>query len=90
MRSRWAATKTAARLSGISVPRMRLIFYFLTGAMAAFSGVWQVSRIGSGDPNIGTGMEFAVIAGCILGGVSIKGAMARSRGCCSARSSWPC
>ncbi len=65
--------ENATRLSGISVPRMRLIFYFLTGATAAFAGVWQVSRIGSGDPNIGTGMEFAVIAGCILGGVSIKG-----------------
>ena len=65
--------ENAAVLSGISVPRMRLIFYFLTGATAAFSGVWQVSRIGSGDPTIGTGMEFAVIAGCILGGVSIKG-----------------
>lgn len=65
--------ENAAVFSGISVPRMRLIFFFLTGATAAFSGVWQVSRIGSGDPNIGTGMEFAVIAGCILGGVSIKG-----------------
>lgn len=65
--------ENAAVLSGISVTRMRLIFYFLSGAMAAFSGVWQVSRIGSGDPTIGTGMEFAVIAGCILGGVSIKG-----------------
>ena len=65
--------ENATRLSGISVPRMRLVFYFLCGAMAALAGVWQVSRIGSGDPNIGTGMEFAVIAGCILGGVSIKG-----------------
>ena len=65
--------ENATRLSGISVPRMRLVFYFLTGATAAFAGVWQVSRIGSGDPTIGTGMEFAVIAGCILGGVSIKG-----------------
>jgi ribose/xylose/arabinose/galactoside ABC-type transport system permease subunit len=65
--------ENAAILSGISVPRMRLIFFCLTGAMAAFSGVWQVARIGSGDPTIGTGMEFAVIAGCILGGVNIKG-----------------
>ena len=65
--------ENAALLSGINVPRMRLIFYFLTGAMAALAGVWQVSRIGSGDPNIGVAMEFTVIAGCILGGVSIKG-----------------
>lgn len=65
--------ENAALLSGISVPRMRLIFFVLSGVMAAFAGVWQVSRIGSGDPTIGTGMEFSVIAGCILGGVSIKG-----------------
>ena len=65
--------ENAALLSGISVPRLRLILYFLSGSMAALSGVWQVSRIGSGDPTIGSGMEFAVIAGCILGGVNIKG-----------------
>jgi ribose/xylose/arabinose/galactoside ABC-type transport system permease subunit len=65
--------ENAALLSGISVSRMRLIFFILSSVMAALSGIWQVSRIGSGDPNIGTGMEFAVIAGCILGGVSIKG-----------------
>ena len=65
--------ENAALLSGINVSRMRLIFFTLSGVMAALSGVWQVSRIGAGDPNIGIGMEFAVIAGCILGGVSIKG-----------------
>ena len=65
--------ENAAIFSGISISRMRLIFYILSGIMAALSAVWQVARIGSGDPNIGTGMEFAVIAGCILGGVNIKG-----------------
>jgi ribose/xylose/arabinose/galactoside ABC-type transport system permease subunit len=65
--------ENAVFLSGISVAHMRLIFYILSGIMAALSAVWQVSRIGSGDPNIGVGMEFTVIAGCILGGVSIKG-----------------
>jgi ribose/xylose/arabinose/galactoside ABC-type transport system permease subunit len=65
--------ENAAFLSGISVSRMRWIFFSLTGTMAALAGIWQVSRIGSGDPNIGIGMEFATIGGCILGGVSIKG-----------------
>jgi len=65
--------ENAALLCGINVTRMRLIFFTLSGVMAALSGVWQVSRIGAGDPNIGIGMEFAVIAGCILGGVNIKG-----------------
>jgi ribose transport system permease protein len=65
--------ENAAQLSGISVARMRMVFFMLSGVMAALSGVWQVSRAGSGDPTIGLGMEFSVIAGCILGGVSIKG-----------------
>jgi ribose/xylose/arabinose/galactoside ABC-type transport system permease subunit len=65
--------ENAAFLSGINVAKMRWIFYSLTGIMAAISGVWQVSRIGAGDPNIGIGMEFSVIAGCILGGINIKG-----------------
>ena len=65
--------ENAALLSGISISRMRLIFFILSGLMASLAGVWQVSRIGAGDPNIGIGMEFSVIAGCILGGVNIKG-----------------
>jgi ribose/xylose/arabinose/galactoside ABC-type transport system permease subunit len=65
--------ENATFLSGINVASMRLIYFMLSGMMAALSAVWQVSRIGSGDPNIGTGMEFTVIAGCILGGVNIKG-----------------
>lgn len=65
--------ENAAILSGISISKTRLIFFTLSGVMAALAGIWQVSRIGSGEPNIGIGMEFAVIAGCILGGVNIKG-----------------
>lgn len=63
----------AAHFSGINVTKMRMIFFILTGVMAALSGVWQVARLGSADPTIGTGMEFRVIAACILGGVNIKG-----------------
>lgn len=65
--------ENAAILSGINVARIRLIIFMLSGVLAAFAGLYQVARIGSADPNIGMGMEFQVIAGCILGGVSIKG-----------------
>lgn len=65
--------ENAAFLSGVNVSKMRLIFYILSGVMAGLAGVWQVSRIGSGDPTIGSGMEFNVIAGSILGGINIKG-----------------
>jgi ribose/xylose/arabinose/galactoside ABC-type transport system permease subunit len=65
--------ETAAQLSGISVFKMRMIFFILSGVVAALSGFYQVGRFGSADPAIGTGMEFNVLAACILGGVNIKG-----------------
>lgn len=65
--------ENAARFSGINIAKIRMILFIISGIMASFSGIWAVSRIGSADPNIGIGMEFQVIAGCILGGVSIKG-----------------
>lgn len=63
----------AAHFSGINVTKMRACFFVLTGVLAGLSGVWQVARLGSADPTIGTGMEFKVVAACILGGVNIKG-----------------
>ena len=65
--------ETAATMAGISVLKMRMIFFTLSGIMAALSGVWQVARLGSADPTIGTGMEFNVLVATILGGVNIKG-----------------
>ena len=65
--------ETAATMAGISVLKMRMLFFVLSGVMAALSGVWQVARLGSADPTIGTGMEFNVLVATILGGVNIKG-----------------
>ena len=65
--------ETAATMAGISVLKMRMVFFILSSVMAALSGVWQVARIGSADPTIGTGIEFNVLVATILGGVNIKG-----------------
>jgi ribose/xylose/arabinose/galactoside ABC-type transport system permease subunit len=65
--------EAAAYYAGINVTRMRMIFFILSGAIASISGIWQVARLGAADPTIGTGMEFNVLAACILGGVNIKG-----------------
>lgn len=64
---------SAAYFSGIKVIKYRMIFFILSGVLASLSGIWQVARLGSADPTIGTGTEFIVIAACILGGVNIKG-----------------
>jgi rhamnose transport system permease protein len=63
----------AARFSGISVDRYRLMLFMLTGAMAGLAGYLLTGRIGSTRPNIAMGWELEIITMVILGGVSIAG-----------------
>lgn len=63
----------AARLSGISVARVRILVFTMTGLLAALVGVLLSARLSSGNPGIGTGMEFDVIAAVIIGGASLAG-----------------
>ncbi|MEQ8674885.1 MAG: ABC transporter permease [Aggregatilineales bacterium] len=63
----------AARLSGISIMRTRLIIFGITGFLAAFAGVLISSRVMSGSSNIAEGLEFEVIAAVIIGGTSLAG-----------------
>lgn len=63
----------AAHLSGIPVKRIRTILFALTGGLAAISGLLMTSRLGSGNSNIGYGVEFAVITSVIVGGASLSG-----------------
>jgi ribose/xylose/arabinose/galactoside ABC-type transport system permease subunit len=63
----------AAHLSGIPVKRIRTVLFALTGGLAAISGLLMTSRLGSGNPNIGYGVEFAVITSVIVGGASLSG-----------------
>lgn len=63
----------AAHLSGIPVGRIRVILFALTGGLAAISGLLMTSRLGSGNSNIGYGVEFGVITSVIVGGASLFG-----------------
>lgn len=65
--------KEAARLSGININKTYITIYAITGALAAFTGVIQASRLGSSQPNAGTGYELTVIAAVIIGGTSTYG-----------------
>ena len=62
-----------ARLSGVNVKKIKYLVYALAGLLAAFSGVILVSRLNSGQPRVGIGLEFEVITAVVLGGVSITG-----------------
>ena len=63
----------AARLAGISVDRVRIIIFLISGVLAAFVGILLSARLGAGNANIATGMEFEVIAAVIVGGTSLSG-----------------
>ena len=63
----------AARFSGISVDRYRLVLFMLTGAMAGLAAWLLTGRIGSTRPNIAMGWELEIITMVILGGVRIEG-----------------
>jgi ribose/xylose/arabinose/galactoside ABC-type transport system permease subunit len=63
----------AARLSGISISRVRTQALAITGALSAFSGMMLASRINSGTPDAAQGWELDVIAAVIIGGTSLSG-----------------
>ncbi|MFK7871421.1 MAG: ABC transporter permease [Roseobacter sp.] len=67
------ANETAAMLSGIHVTRVRIILYALTGVLAALAGVLLASRLMSGTPTAGNGIELQVLAAAVIGGASLRG-----------------
>ncbi len=67
------ANERAAALSGIAVHRVRIIAYALSGFLAALAGVLLASRLMSGTPTAGNGLELQVLAAAVIGGASLKG-----------------
>lgn len=63
----------AARASGISLSRVKMIVYTVCGGLAALAGILLTSRITTGQPNAGTGFELDAIAAAIIGGTSTSG-----------------
>ncbi|MGH3730341.1 MAG: ABC transporter permease [Micromonosporaceae bacterium] len=63
----------AATLSGIRVRTTLTSAYVISGALAGFGGMMAASRINSGQPNFGLGLELDVIAAAVIGGASLFG-----------------
>ena len=62
-----------ARLAGISPAKIQLSGFVLTSMCATLSGMLLMARIVTGTPTIGAGWELNVIAGVVIGGVSLFG-----------------
>ncbi len=63
----------AARLSGINVMKMKFMVYIICSVLTAISGILLLSRLNTGMPKTGTGLEMEVVTAVVLGGVSIYG-----------------
>ncbi len=67
------SNQEASRLMGIPVNRYLVLVYVLQGVLAGFGGMIATSRVSSGQPNFGTGLELDAIAAAVIGGASLFG-----------------
>lgn len=67
------ASEEAAAFSGIPVAWTRFWLFVTSGVVSAFAGVFWTLRYGSARGDNAQGLELAVIAAVLLGGVSIFG-----------------
>jgi rhamnose transport system permease protein len=67
------AQEDAAYFAGIRVKRIKLILFTVSGLVAGFAGIVYTLRYGSARADNGLGLELAVIAAVLLGGVDFDG-----------------
>jgi ribose transport system permease protein len=63
----------AARLAGINTGLITFSVYVISGLLAGLTALVYVSRLTSGDPTLGTGLELLAITIVVIGGTSLFG-----------------
>ncbi|HRD20666.1 MAG TPA: ribose ABC transporter permease [Fervidobacterium sp.] len=63
----------AARLSGVTVDRYKMLIYMISGIYSAIGSMILTARLDSAQPTFGQGYELDAIAAVVLGGASLKG-----------------
>jgi ribose transport system permease protein len=63
----------AARLSGVSLRKITVTVFMLSGLLAGFAAIIHVARTGGGQPTAGVGLELQAIAATVIGGTSLSG-----------------
>ncbi len=61
------------RIVGINVKKYQMSCFILAGTLSALSGMLVMATLSAGAPSIGGGWELTVIAGTVVGGVSLFG-----------------
>jgi len=72
--------KEAARLSGINVKAVEVLVYCYCGMIAGLYSVIMSSRVNSGQPNLGSGLELVAIGAVVIGGTSLYGGKGNVKG----------
>lgn len=67
------ANERAVRLAGIDPRPAKLAVFALLGLLTALGALFYTSRLGSADPNAGSGLELSAIAAVVIGGTSLMG-----------------
>ncbi|MBZ9738213.1 MULTISPECIES: ABC transporter permease [unclassified Mesorhizobium] len=65
--------KEVAHLVGINTSAYKIGAFITVGALSAIAGMFVMADLGSGGTSIGSGWELTVIAGVVVGGVSLFG-----------------
>ncbi len=73
--------KEATKLSGINTDKIENIIGVFCGAMVGLASLMQSTRIGAATASTSVGIEFTIIVGLLLGGVSIRGGQGKINGC---------
>ncbi len=63
----------SAYFAGITTKRHQLLCFVISGICASLAGMVNIARLGSAEPNAGTGYETYAIAAVIIGGTSFFG-----------------
>lgn len=71
--------ETAARLSGVRVPRVKLLVYATAGVFASAAGILFLARAGTVLPSDGGSFMLDSIAAVAVGGISLNGGKGRIR-----------
>lgn len=65
--------REAARLSGISIARITMLVFLITGVASALAGMALLIRVQSGQPNANATLALEAIAAVVVGGTSLNG-----------------
>lgn len=67
------SSERSAFLSGVSILRINLVTYGLSGLFAAIASLYLTTQTGAGSPTIGNDYILTSIAAAVIGGVSMTG-----------------